>query len=1279
MFKLNKYLFAAIILSLVWTNTQAKENVGLPGKIGVKKSGKMAAACEPATSQTDLDINNVRTRLLAGGDMWWDLNDAKYEIPKVEPGSGKVAVHSLFAGALWIGGIDAGGQLKIAAQTYRQTGNDFWPGPLNSNGSVDDQVCSVFDYHWKVNRTDIDKFIGTSLSNGGPVPISEIPRSILEWPGKGNPHAVGAKNTPLNLAPNKNLAPFIDVDDNGIYNPEEGDYPDVKGDQAVWWVYNDKGDIHSETGGEQIGLEIQATAFAFATADEINDMTFYRYNVANFSTSVLDSVFFGQWVDADLGYAFDDFVGCDPGRALGICYNGDAVDGPAAASYGANPPIVGVDFFQGPTKYTYDQSGKVIDSTILGMSKFLYYNNDFSSIGNPEIASHFYGYLSGSWKDGTPFTFGGIGKGGAIPTDYIFPGDPGSGIWNECDQGHTPADRRFIQSSGPFRLDPGANNEVVVGVVWVRPGNQTGCFADFDALRIADDKAQALFDNNFKLSDGPDAPNLDIRELDRKLILSIDYPNPSFNNFQENYEEADPIIKSIIESLNDPNITDSTYNFQGYKIFQLKNAQVSSSEYSDPAKARLVAQVDVKDGISKLVNFTFDVSLGADVPKLMVNGEDQGLRHTFVITEDAFAPGDKRLVNHKTYYYSVVAYAYNNFIPYDPANPQSQKKPYLEGRKNIKVYSAIPHKPAPENGGLQLNADYGDGPMLKRLEGAGNGGNILDLTIESRDEILTNRFAPHPVYQRSMGPVDIKVYDPVKVPNADFELVFRNPNTTSEVLSENATWFLVNKSENDTVFSIKPIGTVYEQLIPKWGLAVTIRQVKNPGGDKEANNGFLFAEKIYADPEKKWLTSVPDAGQGILNWIRSGIDSSNTDYDDYLGRDNSEVYETVINGTWAPFALLAGLKANTSDRFMPTRNVPALYANTRMDSLQSVDIILTSDRNKWSKVIVVEMSDDRNLAEGQKSKLSMRDHQSWTGQVDASGNPIYDPNDKGRSWFPGYAINLETGERLNIIFSEDSWLISENGNDMIWNPTSFLANPVGADLRFGGKHYIYIANTRYDEGAAFQQEFLNDQSSLQNTATRNVFRNVIWASMSMLASGYELLPLSQNLIPTETTIKLRVAKPYRKYVINGVNNGYNMYSFSTGDLAPNTSVDSLAKSALDLIRAVPNPYYAFSEYEQSQLDNRIKITNLPNKCTVSIYSMDGVLIRRFNREVNVDVSRGAEISETNYDTSIDWDLRNHKNVPVASGLYIIHIEAPGIGEKVVKWFGVMRPIDLDTF
>ena len=164
---------------------------------------------------------------------------------------------------------------------------------------------------WKVNRTEIDDFFETILEYGGnpgvsetptEIPENRIPTIIREWPGLGNPMATGKAGELLNVT--RDLGPFVDVNFNGYYEPQFGEYPDIDGDQAIFWVYNDKGNIHTESGGDAIGLEIQALAFGFTTNDEINDMTFYRYKVTNFATTSLDSTYFGQWVDSDLG-AYD--------------------------------------------------------------------------------------------------------------------------------------------------------------------------------------------------------------------------------------------------------------------------------------------------------------------------------------------------------------------------------------------------------------------------------------------------------------------------------------------------------------------------------------------------------------------------------------------------------------------------------------------------------------------------------------------------------------------------------------------------------------------------------------------------------------------------------------------------------------------------------------------------------------------------------------------------------------------------------------------------------------
>lgn len=132
-----------------------------------------------------------------------------------------------------------------------------------------------------------------------------------------------------------------------------------------------------------------------------------------------------------------------------------------------------------------------------------------------------------------------------------------------------------------------------------------------------------------------------------------------------------------------------------------------------------------------------------------------------------------------------------------------------------------------------------------------------------------------------------------------------------------------------------------------------------------------------------------------------------------------------------------------------------------------------------------------------------------------------------------------------------------------------------------------------------------------------------------------------------------------------VNKTQPVYKFSTDGLKTVTNSLTTAKDALSIINIVPNPYYAYSSYETSQLDNRVKITNLPGKCTISIFTISGILVRQYKKDNDI--------------TYQDWDIKNSAGIPIASGLYLIHINVPGVGERILKWFGVARPIDLDSF
>ena len=96
--------------------------------------------------------------------------------------------------------------------------------------------------------------------------------------------------------------------------------------------------------------------------------------------------------------------------------------------------------------------------------------------------------------------------------------------------------------------------------------------------------------------------------------------NHDFKKFVEAYEELDPIIVSYGISEDS-----AKYVFQGYQIYQVVDASVDPSELSDVDRARLIAQCDIKDGVTQLINYPFDDNLGAGIPTEMVNGTDEGI------------------------------------------------------------------------------------------------------------------------------------------------------------------------------------------------------------------------------------------------------------------------------------------------------------------------------------------------------------------------------------------------------------------------------------------------------------------------------------------------------------------------------------------------------------------------------------------------------------------------------------------------------------------------------
>ena len=551
-------------------------------------AGKTYGTCQSGISFSDLDINNVRARLYNTGGLFWKGAGALYNVPQSGTGN------AIFAAGIWIGGL-VNGELRMVASDYGPW--ELWPGPLDDNGNAPAD-CSVYDRMYKVNRQDILDYQDTGVASA----------DLADWPFE-----LGA--------------PVIDGDgDPNNYNLAGGDRPNIKGDQGIWWIMNDVGNEHAWSLTQPIGLEVQVLAFSFKRADALNNTTFYTYNLINKGGAQLTETYFAIWVDPDLGDAADDYVGSDTTRGIGFVWNGSDFDS-GADGYADRPPALGYDFFKGPVE---DAEGNNV-----GATKFVYYNNDSTQQGNPDAGDDAYRYLRGLWRDDAPITLGGTGRGFSDePVDFMFPGNPPE-FWSEentdgAGTRNTPADRRFLMSSGPFTLDPGGEIEIVYGIVWSQAGDR---FASVQQMKSDDALAQAAFNVDFELPPPPDPPRVETSELDRTIVLTWSY-NPSDNNYLNSYDVFNPFLEDV-------EVDDKTYTFEGYNVFEYssENDQIG----------RRIATYDVANGVTTIVDIT-DATTNIPIASQSAWGTDSGVKHSIQIDNT---------VNYQDRYFGVQAYAYN--------------------------------------------------------------------------------------------------------------------------------------------------------------------------------------------------------------------------------------------------------------------------------------------------------------------------------------------------------------------------------------------------------------------------------------------------------------------------------------------------------------------------------------------------------------------------------------------------------------------------------------------
>lgn len=527
-------------------------------------------------------------------------------------------------------------------------------------------------------------------------------------------------------------APYVDVDSNGTYDPAPAgkDYPGIaKADQVVWFKYSDADTALTLNfaGSNPMGLEVAVTIWGYdQKTTPLGQVIFKKYNMKNIGQNTMDSMYVAQWCDPDVGQYANDLVGNEPGLGLGYSYNGPEQDSDFQ-SLGFAPSAFGYDFFQGPlvdgvAGQDLNKNGvdDAVDTGIFGLEKtapgkinlpmtsFSYFsagNSEWSdpTLGNYDGSLEWYNLLRGfisltDVDNPTPFTVRATGT----PTKFPLDGDPIKNTGDLDGEGANfpAADRRFALCSGPFKMLPGDEQEIVVAAVGGQGGElklNGSKLAGLADLFRNDDIAQQTFNGLFKdIPKPPAKPNVSIVTTENSIALNWGLDAASVSATEDEIAAG--------------------YVFEGYNIYQLE------SPTSSLASAKLLATYDLNNGVTQILETRVLPQFGNRGYEIPIqSGTDSGVKRYIVLEKDAFT--NEALYPGNTYYFAVTAYNYK---------ASSIVVKTLES--SPVVFTVVPQSAEP---GLDLEADIGSVVSNVKHDGPSDGGaqvTVVDPTAVTGDD-----------------------------------------------------------------------------------------------------------------------------------------------------------------------------------------------------------------------------------------------------------------------------------------------------------------------------------------------------------------------------------------------------------------------------------------------------------------------------------------------------------------------------------------------------------------
>lgn len=437
-------------------------------------------------------------------------------------------------------------------------------GPFITQANRTTDFTDKYNRGYFVTKQMIEDHI-SNINN----PSYVIPFGIREWPGNGN----------ASIGEAAQLLPYFDQDDNGIYEPELGDYPKIYGDQCAVFIYHQKEELNP------VGIECHEYVYNFTCdTSELMRNSFFvnRHYFARNET--LSEVYFGNFLDADIGNYGDDYVGTHVNLGMVYGYQGDGLDESSGGNigFGEYAPVLGMQTLLGaklPDDGTDNLVGIGINESVNGygfqdgtpdneyytvVSSRLATNSTFYPMSDPANIKEAYYNYQGMYQNGTyPQTFGNDVRmqyfGASDPMHYASFGIDAGTQYTEEDELNSPGDRRIYSGSGPGTLGADTVNIVTAFIVAHDTIN-----AGFDERPLLFSYAQQLKDQ-FALNNagcGNDfgfytsSSNVGLEEQQLEAFI---YPNPVKETLHVSLKDTEMLSVKLV-SLN------------GTQVYTLKEA-----------------------------------------------------------------------------------------------------------------------------------------------------------------------------------------------------------------------------------------------------------------------------------------------------------------------------------------------------------------------------------------------------------------------------------------------------------------------------------------------------------------------------------------------------------------------------------------------------------------------------------------------------------------------------------------------------------------------------------